>query len=560
MFLRTTLVTTDVHKRLQQILVSRDLFGGRAVLLVGDLLQLPPVKAPAVFSKPRNFKGSTLWKSTDSLWSNFEVVQLETNFRQGQGNPWTECLNRFRIGKPTKNDIALLESRKKDTSSFTDATHLYYTNKEVNFYNTSKLNSLSTPLVEAEATYIAPPGYTPKIINGLIDKTQFAMNLQLKIGSRVMVILNIRISDSLVNGSLGTVVDFIRNKENSDVKAVVVRFDNPDSGREHMKDNLQDSQLGCPIYRSSFEYPIPYSSSTSSKSHFAKVTLSQFPLKLAWASTAHKVQGISIQKGSDVVLHGYPNMPPAMGYVMLSRSEDVNNVHLDHDFEVMQVRPNKLALTENARLAEVSIAHEIDDLEFEIYFVNVRSLKKHYQDVMCDIFAQRSSQICLAETWMDPNEKEPIEWKEKIFSDASVGSGKGCVVYSDVGTTFNIVKIANPRFQCIFQTVERGYQLVVCYLSSDCPLSDVTEILKIHLSTTMPKIIVGDFNFHRDKKNTLTKYLEDQEFKQIVKEPTHEAGNTLDHCYVSKDIADFVDYELHYPYFTDHCALCINLL
>merc|ERR1711860_130960 len=66
----------DIHRRLQEILISDDYFGGCAVLLVGDLLQLPPVKGRKIFSKPISDKNISLWSSDKNLWSSFEVVTL----------------------------------------------------------------------------------------------------------------------------------------------------------------------------------------------------------------------------------------------------------------------------------------------------------------------------------------------------------------------------------------------------------------------------------------------------------------------------------------------------
>ena len=55
----------NLHKRLMEISDSKDNFGGRGVMLVGDLLQLPPVKASAIFKKPKSEKSKILSKIID---------------------------------------------------------------------------------------------------------------------------------------------------------------------------------------------------------------------------------------------------------------------------------------------------------------------------------------------------------------------------------------------------------------------------------------------------------------------------------------------------------------
>ena len=86
-----SLVSSDnlynLHKRLQEIFASEDPFGGRSVLLVGDILQLPPIRAPQIFMAPKTFDSLVMFKSEKlNLWENFESVLLETNFRQGDKN------------------------------------------------------------------------------------------------------------------------------------------------------------------------------------------------------------------------------------------------------------------------------------------------------------------------------------------------------------------------------------------------------------------------------------------------------------------------------------------
>ena len=78
------------------------------------------------------------------------------------------------------------------------------------------------------------------------------------------------------------------------------------------------------------------------KTHGAKYKLTQFPLRLAFATTGHKVQGVDIKGGTDVVVHGYDRIPKNLMYVMLSRAQALENVFLE-DFD-----PNHIKVDENA--------------------------------------------------------------------------------------------------------------------------------------------------------------------------------------------------------------------
>ena len=72
-------------------------------------------------------------------------------------------------------------------------------------------------------------------------------------------------------------------------------------------------------------------------------------------------------------------------------------------------------------------------------------------------------------------------------------------------------------------------------------------------------IICGDFNFDywKDQNNTLSINLAKIGFKHIVKEPTTLHGNCIDHVHLNNGI-DF-EYQLYYPYYTDHEAVCVML-
>ena len=198
-----------------------------------------------------------------------------------------------------------------------------------------------------------------------------------------MVIFNISIPDSLVNGTLGTIIDIILDS-NGKIEAVIVQFDNPKSGLDQRKDNKEisekyDEQRGCPIFRATTEYHIGHKRRRNLE-HGATNKVTQFPLTLAWASTGHKLQGVTIKKGSNVIAHGNPRMPEGLYYVMLSRAESIENVYLEN-FLPSKLKPNKEALEEDQRLQERSIVSSFENLEFNFFVVNIRSLSKHLEDL-----------------------------------------------------------------------------------------------------------------------------------------------------------------------------------
>ena len=95
-------------------------------------------------------------------------------------------------------------------------------------------------------------------------------------------------------------------------------FDDKDSGsRQRQKypglSAIYREQNGTPIKRSKLEYD---RTSKSGKKHAAKSWVEQFPMRLAWGITVHKIQGQTVPKGSKLVVHWNTKLKEGMAYVM----------------------------------------------------------------------------------------------------------------------------------------------------------------------------------------------------------------------------------------------------
>ena len=129
------------------------------------------------------------------------ICITDRNFQAGSRTLGKD-VNRFRIGEATGEDIKFLQRRPSSLLSeaeYNDANHICYTNNETNCHNDNMLNKATQDeiLEQVLANLKTPKSYKPKVNEyGLIDNSQFAMNLRLKKGTLVMIISNIDIKDS----------------------------------------------------------------------------------------------------------------------------------------------------------------------------------------------------------------------------------------------------------------------------------------------------------------------------------------------------------------------------
>lgn len=269
-------------------------FGGVQVMVIGDLFQLSPVVRRENFRVLSNYYASPYF--FDSLvWQKINpiTIELQEIFRQAD-NFFINILNNIRIGTRNEKDIESLNSRlvaEFPDNVITLTTH----NSKAQSINQTKLKNLQSRSFELEATVtgkFSPASYPVK------------EKIILKTGCQVMFIRNH--PDGLYfNGKIGTVTE---------IKEDILYVSCP------------GDPINIPVEPTEWKN-IQYSVDKESKEIYKKEigNFRQYPLKLAWAVTVHKSQGLTFEK---LILDVSETFAPGQLYVALSRAKSLEGLYL----------------------------------------------------------------------------------------------------------------------------------------------------------------------------------------------------------------------------------------
>ena len=374
-----------IHERLESIFPEEkgETFAGRNVLVLGDLLQLPPVAPgkvkPYCFREVSKRDRRTLFPTVAladamaaleqlggkaSLWECFDYAELTENMRQAGDRAFADLLNELRVGQVTPEVREALKGREVPQEVGEDAREvakylsglrkegkepvcLLPTNAEVRDVNLAMLveDKVEVTFVHAvdqsqqKKKYgkrkgpmsVEPSGDAFKDLVKYMDlntreKARDAGGLEdvlpVGVGARVMLTKNLDLDRGLFNGAIGTVLKLTKSPELG-VASIVVKFD---SGTVES------------IERTVVRY---------TPSAAIVVTREQFPLKISYAITIHKSQGLSLE--CVVTRLGRRVFSEGMAYVALSRATTLEGVHL-LEFQPSSVFTDGEAVTEYNRL------------------------------------------------------------------------------------------------------------------------------------------------------------------------------------------------------------------
>lgn len=283
-------------------------FGGLQVVFVGDFFQLPPVSKRTVPNEDSysllEDEGDLNFAFTSPAWerANPIVCFLSEQHRQ-EDEAYLALLTAIRSNDVGQEVHELLKKRTiSDAAELRGITKLYSHNVDVDRVNTSELSSLSG----GERVFSMVSRGAPMLVESLKKGCLSPERLVLKRGAIVMFTKN-NFEEGYFNGTLGEVVDFSRE--------------------------------GLPIVKIHSGARITVSPAEWSLTDGGKVLakLNQLPLRLAWAITVHKSQGMSLDRALVDLSQAFEY---GQGYVALSRLRTLLGLHLiGYNARALEVHP-----------------------------------------------------------------------------------------------------------------------------------------------------------------------------------------------------------------------------
>jgi PIF1-like helicase/Helix-turn-helix domain/HRDC domain/Helicase len=320
-----SMVRCDVIDAIDAILKSvrrnhTTAFGGVQVLFIGDLYQLPPVAKNEEWRILNDYYSSPFFFDSRAV-KEMQPLLIELNkiYRQKEES-FVELLNKVRNNQMSREDYDLLHNR--FIQGFQPATEekfitLTSHNNQADNINHAKLQKLST----AAYTYKAK-------IEGEFPENIYPAEAQLvlKEGAQVMFIKNDVAEKKYFNGKIGVVTKLSKEKiiVNCDGNDIEVSEESWDNVRYKL--NTADEKLEQHILGRFY----------------------QFPLRLAWAITIHKSQGLTFDK---VMIDAAASFSSGQVYVALSRCTSLGGIVLLSKIPPTAIYSNEQVVTAQSALA-----------------------------------------------------------------------------------------------------------------------------------------------------------------------------------------------------------------
>jgi GTPase SAR1 family protein len=302
----------SIDETLRRFRNNNEPFGGVQLLMIGDLQQLAPVVKEDEWQLLRNHYETAFFFGSKALRkTNYLTIILHHVYRQSDQH-FIGLLNKIRDNRIDAEVIEGLNKRYRPDFDPDDENYIILTthNAKARQVNERKLKKLKKKKVCFTAE-----------VNGNFPEYTYPtdVDMELKTGAQVMFVKNDPNPEKrYFNGKIGTIIDF------EDEQVVV--------------DCPEDEE---PVYVSPVEWQnIKYSIEVDSKEIKETVegTFTQIPLKLAWAITIHKSQGLTFEKA---IIDSEQAFAHGQVYVALSRCRSLEGLILSSPFSPNSLKTDK---------------------------------------------------------------------------------------------------------------------------------------------------------------------------------------------------------------------------
>ena len=298
-----------VNEVLQFFRETQDAFGGIQLVLCGDFFQLPPIGNTSEVNKDKFCFMSQSW-----LDAKLSICYLTDQFRQTDSK-LDKILNEIRSGYVSPNSIELLKSNDKEIEA-EEPTRLYTHNMDVDRINGQHMNEIKG----RKKVFKAKIKGNLKLAESIKRSIMAPEKLELKKDAKVMFVKN-NYEKGYLNGSLGKVITY------NDDGYPVIQLNNGAHIVAEPEDWRIEDETGKLL-----------------------VSYQQVPLRLAWAITVHKSQGMTLDSA---VMDLSNTFEKGQGYVALSRIKGLEGLQLN-GFNTTTLEVDQLALKADKRFQALS--------------------------------------------------------------------------------------------------------------------------------------------------------------------------------------------------------------
>lgn len=302
-----------VNQVLKYFKESDEAFGGIQVIVAGDFFQLPPVG-----KKDENNRDKFCFMSESWVEAKFQVCYLTEQHRQGN-DYLNEVLNAIRSQNISHEHLQALDQTGQQNIGET-FTRLYTHNMDVDAINYKHLNAIEAD----ERKFEARCDGNEKLMETLKSSVRAPENLSLKKNAKVMFVKN-NFDMGYINGSLGEVIGFEEDDEHGILPKV----------------KLTDGTVLTVA---------PETWSIDNEAGKTIASFQQIPLRLAWAITIHKSQGMTLEAAEINLSHTFEK---GQGYVALSRLKTLAGLKL-LGINAQALELDRLAIKADRRFQELS--------------------------------------------------------------------------------------------------------------------------------------------------------------------------------------------------------------